>query len=240
ALARARQSFADGAFESAVRAASEALAHAPDMAEAQSLKTLAIAAVEKRAAEEALERRAAEALQTAERRFEAGDHAGAISYLERTAPSRPGIAAALEAFRARFAETEEARRAEDERVRREAEERRRAEEARARREAEERRRLEEERRQREAEERQRLEDERRLKEEDERRRKEEDERRRNEEERRERERQEQLARIALVSEGEGLIARADFDGALRIASDLERVHASAADAERLRRLVEAG
>jgi hypothetical protein len=132
ALARARVCFAEGAFEPAARAASEALAYLPDSQEASDLKERALVAVEQRAREEELQRRVAEALDVARRRFDAGEHAAAIADLESFTPSVTPITTALDELRHRREALERQQREEEERRHRQEEERRLEQERQAR------------------------------------------------------------------------------------------------------------
>src|SRR4029077_1934273 len=70
ALVRARASLEDGAYESALRAASEALAHTPDSSEARDLRARASEAIETRARERERERLATKAVADAQARFD--------------------------------------------------------------------------------------------------------------------------------------------------------------------------
>jgi serine/threonine-protein kinase len=129
ALARARKSFADGAFESAIRAASEALAYLPDLAEAGQLKQLASAALQQRLAQDELERRARETIRAADALFSAGNHARAIELLNRFTPPIDVVSDAIAELTGRVAAIARQRALEEEeRRRRELEERRRQEE----------------------------------------------------------------------------------------------------------------
>jgi predicted Ser/Thr protein kinase len=128
-ISRARAALSAGAFDSAVRAATEALAHAPESTEARQLKEQAVAAVAKQNKEHELERRAAEAIHSAEQRFNGGQHAEALEELEQFAPRTPAVTQALENL-SRMKDAATRQRQIDEERRREVEaERRRAEHA---------------------------------------------------------------------------------------------------------------
>jgi serine/threonine protein kinase len=144
ALSRARSSFEDGAYESALRAASEALAHAPDSTEARGLKMRANDAIDARARDHELERLATQAIAAARTRFDEGRQASAIRALEELGPTHPMIGAALTELREKRDAIEEERRRQEE----EEEERQRQERDRQLQEEERRRAAEAERQER--------------------------------------------------------------------------------------------
>lgn len=239
ALARGKACFLEGAFEPALRAANEALAHNPQLREALDLKQRAAAAIETRRQEQ-LQQRADEALTNARRRFEAGDHPAAIAQLEQFLPTLPRIVAALENYRRLAQEIELERRAEQARQQRE-------EQARHQQEAQERKQREERaRQQREDQERQQREDQERKQREDQERR--DAEQRRIEEARRlqlaeearqrDRERRAREEAVAtLIGDARRLAAAADFGGALRALDEVERLDSKNTEGGSVRELV---
>jgi hypothetical protein len=123
ALARAREDLSAGAFDAAFARVEDALAIDAQNAEAKVIQSGILAAVEaRRRAEEAA--RARTAVSTAREQFATGDHAGAITALERFEPAAL-VADALDELRVEFREMER-RRIEAER---QADERRKAAEA---------------------------------------------------------------------------------------------------------------
>ena len=132
AVERARQRFGTGDFDSAVRAADEALNHDPEQQEARDLKSRALAAIEEGRRQAALERRAQDAVAGALERARRGDHAGAIGELRAFDPPTAAVRNALVAIEAEQRQLERQRREDAERQRRadeEAERQRRAHEA---------------------------------------------------------------------------------------------------------------
>jgi predicted Ser/Thr protein kinase/tetratricopeptide (TPR) repeat protein len=153
ALDRARERCAEGEYESAIQAADEALAIDPALGEAQQLVRQAEIALEKRRRRQLVDR----AIERAEARVAAGDHAAAIEILAGFNPPDERVSAALQYLRAEYAQIERQRAEEDARRHAERDARRRAgDEARRRAAAEEAgRRADEEGRRRAAEEAQR-------------------------------------------------------------------------------------
>jgi predicted Ser/Thr protein kinase len=132
ALDRARQRFENGEFDSAAKAAAEALTQEPEQQEALDLKTRAEAAIEQRRRQQEIERRAQVAVQDALQRAKRGDHAGALAALRAFDPPVPAVQDALTAIEAEERQLERQRREEAERQRRgqeEADRQRRAHEA---------------------------------------------------------------------------------------------------------------
>jgi eukaryotic-like serine/threonine-protein kinase len=174
AMARAERSLADGAHESAIRAASEALALDPALEAAQAVRRRAAEAI---AAEAARQRQEEEARRRAEeeaRRAEAErQRLAEAARLAEEARQREEAARRRADEERREREAEQARIAEEERKAREEERQAREEEARLAEEAR-RQREEEERRQREAEQARIAEEERKAREEERRRREEEE------------------------------------------------------------------
>ena len=190
AVARAREQLDAGSPDLALQSIDEALGIDGGHLEARALKDRIVAAVaaKRKAEQEARERAEQEArarvtVDDARRQFGAGQHAAALTLLEKFQPAHPIVTAALVELRQEAAEIErrrleaerraqeELRRQEQERQRRarEEEERRRAAEAAEKRRAEEQRRQEEEARRQEEEGRQEQERQRRAREEEERR-----------------------------------------------------------------------
>jgi serine/threonine protein kinase len=122
ALARAREDQSAGAFDAALARVDEALAIDARNAEAQAIRSQIVAAVEaRRRAEEEVRRRAEEqarraedearartAVHTARERFVSGDHAGAMTALERFEPGAL-VADALDELRVELREMERLR-----------------------------------------------------------------------------------------------------------------------------------
>jgi hypothetical protein len=132
ALERARQRLDNGEFDSAVKAAAEALQQEPEQQEALDLKTRAEAAIEQRRRQQEIERRAQLAVSDALQRAKRGDHAGALAALRAFDPPVPAVRDALTAVEADERQLERQRREEAERQRRaqdEADRQRRAHEA---------------------------------------------------------------------------------------------------------------
>jgi tetratricopeptide (TPR) repeat protein len=131
ALDRARERFASGAYESAIRAADEAIAVDPALEEAhQLIRRAEVALEEQRRRGQSVER----AIRRARERLAAGDREGAVEILTGFTPPHEQVSAALREIRDEIAALER-QRAEAERQRAEAE-RQRAEAERARAEAE--------------------------------------------------------------------------------------------------------
>jgi predicted Ser/Thr protein kinase len=132
ALERARQRFESGEFDSAVKAATDALTQEPQQQEALELKGRAEAAIEQRRRQQEIERRAQLAVGDALQRAKHGDHAGAIATLRAFDPPVAAVQDALTAIEAEERQLERQRREEAERQRRareEADRQRRAHEA---------------------------------------------------------------------------------------------------------------
>jgi serine/threonine protein kinase len=132
ALERARQRFENGQFDSAVKAAGEALDQDPEQQEALDLKARAAAALEERQRQQEAERRAQLAVSDAQQRARRGDHAGAIAVLRGFDPPVAIVRDALAAIEAEERQLERQNREEAERQRRaqeEADRQRRAHEA---------------------------------------------------------------------------------------------------------------
>jgi eukaryotic-like serine/threonine-protein kinase len=132
ALERARQRFETGEFDSAVKAASEALEQEPGQPEALDLKARAEAVIEQRMQQQEIERRAERAVSDAQQRAKRGDHAGAIAALRAFDPPVTAVQEALAALEAEERQLERQRREEAQRQRRaqeEADRQRRAHEA---------------------------------------------------------------------------------------------------------------
>jgi tetratricopeptide (TPR) repeat protein len=122
AVERARQRFERGEFDSAVKAATEALDQDPDQREALDLKARAAAAIEDRRREQEIERRAQLAVSDAQQRARRGDHAGAITALRGFDPPVAIVHDALVALEAEERQLERQNREEAERQRRAQEE----------------------------------------------------------------------------------------------------------------------
>ena len=132
AVERARQRFENGEFDSAVKAATEALNQEPEQQEALDLKARAEAAIEQRRRQQEIERRAQVAVSDAQQRAKRGDHAGAIAALRAFEPPVTVVQETLAALEAEERQLERQRRDEAERQRRaqeEADRQRRAHEA---------------------------------------------------------------------------------------------------------------
>jgi serine/threonine protein kinase len=162
AVSRARTNLDEGAFEAAIRCATEALAHDPGREDAVALKAAARVALEERQRREEQERRVLEAVANARHQAAAGEFDAALNELRAFEPAHAAIDEAIEELEAEAAAAERRRREAEEALQRqrEAEEAQRLEaERRARAEAEarrlaaeaEERRLAEERRQRQEE-----------------------------------------------------------------------------------------
>jgi serine/threonine protein kinase len=132
AVERARQRFDSGDFDSAVRAADEALNQDPAQQDARELKSRAVAALEERRRQAEVERRVQGAVAGALERARRGDHAGALGELRAFDPATAAVRNALVAIEAEQRQLERQRREEAERQRRadeDAERQRRAHEA---------------------------------------------------------------------------------------------------------------
>jgi tetratricopeptide (TPR) repeat protein/predicted Ser/Thr protein kinase len=132
ALERARQRLEHGEFDSAVKAAADALKQEPEQQEALDLKRRAEAAIEQRRRQQEIERRAQLAVSDALQRAKRGDHAGALAALRAFDPPVPAVRDALTAIEADERQIERQRREDAERLRRaqeEADRQRRAHEA---------------------------------------------------------------------------------------------------------------
>jgi tetratricopeptide (TPR) repeat protein len=132
AVERARQRFEKGEFDSAVKAATEALNQEPAQQEALDLKARAEAAIEQGRRQQEIDRRAQVAVSDAQQRAKRGDHAGAIAALRGFEPPVTVVQETLAALEAEERQLERQRRDEAERQRRaqeEADRQRRAHEA---------------------------------------------------------------------------------------------------------------
>ena len=92
--------------EAAIRAASEVLAYDPNHQEAARLKQQALAAGEERRRHEAFERQARQAVETARREFEAGDHTAAFTRLQDLRPRHPLAMKTLKELKKKAVEVE--------------------------------------------------------------------------------------------------------------------------------------
>jgi hypothetical protein len=133
ALADARNSMRQGAYESALRSAAEALVHDASHAEAQAIHHEATAALEALREQEDRARRATEAIRSASERFKAGEWEDAIQDLEQFDPANTLVSREVlelrrqvdlikrreQEERVRRQREEDARKEQDERIRRE-------------------------------------------------------------------------------------------------------------------------
>jgi serine/threonine-protein kinase len=118
AVTRARTDFAAGAFESAVRAAAEALARQPQHTEALEIREQAVAALQQQQERERHERAAAQAIEEARRQFEAGQHDEAIKQLEQFEPPHADVTRTLQELREQALEIKRRREEEEREARR--------------------------------------------------------------------------------------------------------------------------
>ena len=117
AAERARRSLDDGAYEAAMRSASEALAYDPTHREALNLRQRATQAIEERQRRQEHDQRALEVADQARNRALADDAKGALSLLESFRPPHPVVDRALAELKAQQAELERQRREEEQRQR---------------------------------------------------------------------------------------------------------------------------
>jgi serine/threonine-protein kinase len=108
ALARARESFDAGAFELAIRAATEALAHDSSLDAARDVRDRAEATLQAQR-EQAAAEAAAEAIARARTLFESGDEAAAVAALDSFSPARAEVREAAQALRAELAARQQRR-----------------------------------------------------------------------------------------------------------------------------------
>jgi tetratricopeptide (TPR) repeat protein len=94
-MRRARQRFAEGGFEAAIRAVGEVLAMDPDNAAAKDLQTRAQEAIEAAATRAERDKAAQAAVAAARKLFEGGDAPGAIAQLEAFTPKHDLVSAFL-------------------------------------------------------------------------------------------------------------------------------------------------
>ena len=94
-MRRARQRFAEGGFEAAIRAAGEVLAIDPENAAAKDLQTRAQEAIEAAATRAERDKAAQSAVASARKLFESGDGPGAIAQLEAFTPKHDLVSAFL-------------------------------------------------------------------------------------------------------------------------------------------------
>ena len=99
ALHTAREALAAGTPEAAIRAVSEVLAYEPAHTQATNLKQQALQAVADRRRQEAREREAQQAVESARREFAEGDHTAAIKRLEGLEITHPLVASTLAELR---------------------------------------------------------------------------------------------------------------------------------------------
>ena len=116
AVERARRNFDEGAYEAAVRAASEALAYDESNHDALGIKAAAAAAIEERRRQQEHDAKARDIVERA-RQILTKDAAAAAALLEGFSPQHPLVEGALGDARARLAEIERQRREEEERQR---------------------------------------------------------------------------------------------------------------------------
>ncbi len=117
AAERARRSLEDGAFEAAMRSASEALAYDPTHKEALNLRQRASQAIEERQRRQEHDQRALEVADQARNSALADDPKGALTLLESFSPPHPVVDRALAELKAQLAEIERQRREEEQRQR---------------------------------------------------------------------------------------------------------------------------
>ncbi|MEQ1909216.1 MAG: protein kinase, partial [Vicinamibacterales bacterium] len=106
AMAKAQALFAEGRFESAIRAASEVLVHDPVHQAAHELSRAALRSLDEQRRRDALARAARLAVDEQRRAFTAGRCREAVAALERYAPPHELVATALEGMRADLAKLE--------------------------------------------------------------------------------------------------------------------------------------
>ena len=106
-LREAYAALESGKPEAAIRAASEVLAYDPNHQEAARLKQQALAAGEERRRHEAFERQARQAVETARREFEAGDHTAAFRRLQNLKPRHPLAMKTLKELKEKAVEVEQ-------------------------------------------------------------------------------------------------------------------------------------